>query len=100
MSVFSKIPKGLTVLATAAALVAGVAYAQTSTNTDPAQPSANKTGQPGAALGNGTGSGTSSGMNSGSTMNNTATPATSTDSGMNNSAQSDIVSPQPRADRN
>lgn len=93
MNAFNKIPKGLTVLATAAALVAGVAYAQTA---DQPQPAPNTTGQPGNALGNQ--SGTT--MDSGSTLNNSGSTMGSTvDSGTTN-AQSDIVSPEPRADRN
>ncbi len=101
----TKYPKSLTVIATAAALVAGVAFAQTNL---PPQPEPNTTGQSGSALGAqqpGT-------VDSGSTMNNSgamgATGATggTTGSGVdnsgvyNNNAQSDIVSPEPRADRN
>lgn len=97
---FKKMPKGLTAIATAAALVAGatIAYAQ---NNPPAQPTYNPTGQSGAALGN-TQSGTTM-DNSGTTMNNAGTTG-STGTTMDNSgtaaAQSDVVSPEPRADRN
>lgn len=97
----TKFPKSLTVIATAAALVAGVAFAQGNPAT---QPSPNTTGQPGSALG---AQQPGSTMGSGSTMNNSGSTAGSTsgttmDSGstMNNNAQSDIVSPEPRADRN
>ncbi len=93
MNAFKKIPAGLTALATAAALVAGAAYAQTST--DPVQPAPNTTGQPGSSLG-AQPSGTT--MDSGSTMNNSGTTGSTVDSTTN--AQSDIVSPEPRADRN
>ncbi|MES2975466.1 MAG: hypothetical protein V4757_17750 [Pseudomonadota bacterium] len=90
----TKFPKSLTVLATAAALVAGVAFAQTS---DPAQqPAPNTTGQPGATLG-AQESGT---MNSGSTLNNSGTVNSGSSVDGTTNAQSDIVSPEPRADRN
>lgn len=100
----TKFPKSLTVFATAAALVAGVAFAQ---NNPAMQPDPNRTGQPGSALGQQPAT-----TDSGSTMNNSGSMGTSgstggtTGSGVdnrgtyNNNAQSDIVSPEPRADRN
>ena len=87
-----KFSKTLTALATAATLVAGVAIAQTQAP----QPTPNTTGQPGSSLG-----ATDSGTPNAGTMNNSGTTGTvdSSASGTTN-AQTDIVSPEPRADRN
>jgi len=91
----TKFPKSLTVVATAAALVAGVAFAQTST--DPAQqPAPNTTGLPGATLG----AQDSGSMNSGSTLNNSGSVNSGSSVDGTTNVQSDISSPEPRADRN
>ena len=88
-----KFSKTLTALATAATLVAGVAIAQT----EAPQPSPNTTGQPGSSLGATNGS-----MPNGGTMNNSGTMGSTVDSSASGTtnAQTDIVSPEPRADRN
>lgn len=94
MNAFSKMPKGLTALATAAALVAGASLAYAQTN-DPVQPAPNTTGQPGNALGNQQ----APAADSGTMMNNNSTTGTTMDSGSTVN-QNDVVTPEPRADRN
>jgi hypothetical protein len=97
MNAFSKMPKGLTALATAAALVAGASLAYAQSN-DPVQPAPNTTGQPGSALGNQQ----APAADTGTTMNNstgTYGSGSTVDSGSTMN-QSDSTTLEPRADRN